>query len=99
MIMNIFAAILITIPILLPLLVGMHFDLVWLGIVLVLLVMIGQVTPPVAIVIYAVSGIAPDIPMGDMFKKVVILWMSEALVIIIVALAPAIVTFLPNLIK
>jgi C4-dicarboxylate transporter DctM subunit len=99
MIMNIFAAIMITIPILLPLLIGMHFDLVWLGIIMVLLVMIGQVTPPVAIVVYAVSGVAPDIPMGDIFKRVTILWLSEAFVIILVAALPAVALFLPNLMR
>ena len=75
------------------------FDLVWLGIIVVLLTMIGQVTPPVAIVVYAVSGMAPDIPMGDIFKRVGVLWMSEVLVIVIITFIPSIVLFLPNLLK
>jgi C4-dicarboxylate transporter, DctM subunit len=99
MIMNIFAAIMITIPILLPLLVHMQFDLVWLGIIIILLVMIGQVTPPVAIVVFAVTAMNPDIPMGAVFKRVTILWLAEAVVIAVIVLVPQIALFLPNLMR
>jgi TRAP-type C4-dicarboxylate transport system permease large subunit len=66
---------------------------------MILLVMIGQVTPPVAIVVFAVKATNPEIQLGAVFKRVTVLWIVEAVVIVLVILVPAIALFLPHLMK
>lgn len=97
MVMNIIAALLLTLPIILPTLTSLGFDLIWFGVISVLLVMIGQISPPVAIVAYATKGIAPDVALGTVFKGVLIFWATFVFALILLALFPQIALFLPNL--
>ena len=66
--------ILLTLPIFLPLVNSLGFDLIWFGIIIVLVVVMGMISPPVGITMYVVKGIAPDIPMATIFKGVLPFW-------------------------
>ena len=60
----------LTVPILYPLIIDLGFDGVWFGIVLVTLLNIGMVTPPVGINVYVVAGVAKDVPLMTIFRGV-----------------------------
>jgi len=96
-IMNIVAVVMLTIPILLPTLIALGFDLIWFGVLIVLVVMIGQLTPPVGVVCFIVKGMAPDMSLGDVFKGVTPLWIALIVGLLIIAFWPQIALFLPNL--
>ncbi len=88
--------ILMTAPILLPIITGAGFDPVWFGIIMTINMEIGLITPPVGLNLFVVNGIAPDVPT----KKV--LWGSVPYVlcmivgIVILSIFPEIVTWLPD---
>lgn len=68
MFMEVLPLIIITVPIFAPVVSSMGLDLVWFGVLIVMLGMIGMVTPPVGINLFAVSGIARDIPAGQIIR-------------------------------
>lgn len=65
MFMDASAAILVTVPILLPGLEALHIDLVWFGVILVINMEIGAVTPPVGMNLFVVKGLRPDYTIRD----------------------------------
>ncbi|WP_127104248.1 TRAP transporter large permease [Pararhodobacter zhoushanensis] len=60
----------ITLPLVLPIAQAMHIDLIWFGIVTVLAVEIGLLTPPLGLSVFVIKGALddPTIPLGDVFK-------------------------------
>jgi tripartite ATP-independent transporter DctM subunit len=91
------ALIIMTLPIFFPLIIELGFDPIWFGIVIVLDVGMGIITPPVAINVFVVSSVAKDIPVETIFKGiwpfVIALLTCSGLLIAF----PQIALWLPNL--
>jgi C4-dicarboxylate transporter DctM subunit len=87
----------ITIPLLLPLWLAAGFDLVWFGVVLMLIVIVSGITPPVGFVVYVVSGMVPEASSGGVFKSVIWFILPVLLCAGLVVAFPQIATFLPHL--
>ncbi|MEM8986921.1 MAG: TRAP transporter large permease subunit [Pseudomonadota bacterium] len=87
---------LLTLPILLPMLNAANLDLIWFGILVVKFIEIGLITPPVGLNVYAVKLIDPDIPLGSIFRGALWFLMSEAVVITLLIAFPVITLFLPQ---
>ena len=62
--------ILITAPVLHPMLVELGYDPVWLAVMVVITICLAGITPPVGMVVYALSGMIKDVPMSTIFKGV-----------------------------
>jgi len=90
--------ILLTLPIFLPLVSSLGFDLIWFGILNVLVVEMGMISPPVGITMFVVKGIAPDVPMGTIFKGVLPFWVATIVFAGLLLAFPAIALTLPSLI-
>jgi len=90
------AIILVTMPVLFPIITEFGFDPIWFGVVLTLNMEMGLITPPVGLNLYVVQGIAPDIPLRDILAGSLPYVGVLALGIIILALFPGLVTWLPN---
>ena len=90
------AIILVTMPVLFPIITELGFDPVWFGVVMTLNMEMGLITPPVGLNLYVVQGIAPDIPLRDILVGSLPYVGVLALGIIIFALFPGLVTWLPN---
>ncbi|MFA7467766.1 MAG: TRAP transporter large permease [Desulfotomaculaceae bacterium] len=92
------ALVLLTIPIFYPVVVTtLGYDPIWFGVIIVMVVAMGVITPPVGMNVYIIKGVAPDIPLEVIFKGI---WpFLAALVVCLVLLIafPQIATFLPNL--
>ncbi|MHB8964298.1 MAG: TRAP transporter large permease, partial [Saccharofermentanales bacterium] len=92
------ALILLTIPIFYPVAVEtLGYDPIWFGVIIVLVVAMGVITPPVGMNVFIVKGVAGDIPTEKIFKGV---WPFVYALLACVALLiafPQIVTFLPDL--
>ncbi|HPJ02263.1 MAG TPA: TRAP transporter large permease [Candidatus Limiplasma sp.] len=92
------ALILLTIPIFYPVAVNtLGYDPIWFGVIIVLVVAMGVITPPVGMNVFIVKGVAGDIPTETIFKGV---WPFVIALVACIALLiafPQIVTFLPNL--
>lgn len=89
--------ILLTIPIFFPVVVELGFDPIWFGIVIVLVVEMGMISPPVGITMFVVKSIAPDISMGTIFKGVLPFWLTTIIFAFLLVAFPEIALFLPNL--
>jgi len=95
-IMNIIPAMIITLPMVFPALLALGFDPIWLGVVMVITMEMGQITPPVGINVYGIASVAPDVPMGSIFKGILPFFLMMLLAIGILVLFPDIATILPN---
>jgi C4-dicarboxylate transporter DctM subunit len=86
--------ILLTLPVMIPLFKGAGFDMIWFGILVVKFVELGLVTPPLGLNVYAVRALAPDIPLGTLFKGVSWFILCELIVVALLILYPGMTSLL-----
>lgn len=91
------AIMVLTLPIIYPLITQLGFDGIWFGVIMVLIINVGVLTPPLGLSVYIISGIVKDIPIEKIFKGVIPTIIVMIVFIIILILIPEIVTFLPSL--
>ena len=87
----------ITLPIFFPVMVNMGFDPLWFGIIVVMVMCIGSLTPPIGIVVFVLSGAVKEVPIFTIFKGTLPFLLAMVILVIIMIIFPGIVTFLPNL--
>ena len=97
--MDIMAIVMLTMPIIYPLLKVFGIDPVWFGVLTVLTIMIGQVTPPVGVVVFVVSGLVKDVPAYSVFRGVTPFVISMIIALVILVAFPQISLWLPALMK
>jgi len=91
------ALMLLTTPILLPIIQGLGLSPIWFGIFLVRAMEIGFVHPPMGMNLYIIQGIAKDIPLGRIFKGVLPFLTADLIHLLLIILFPVIVLGLPEL--
>jgi C4-dicarboxylate transporter DctM subunit len=84
------------IPIFFPLLMKLQVDLIWFGVIVVLLAEMGVITPPVGVNVFVIKGIAPDVPLERIFKGIFPFLAALIVCLIILTVFPKIATFLPS---
>jgi len=87
---------LLTIPTLLPTLKAMGFDAVWFGIVLVVMIEFGQLTPPMGLNLFAIHSISGGRPFSDVVKGSVPYIALESVLVVLLYFFPTIALFLPS---
>jgi len=87
---------LVTTPLLLPVLQGLGYSPIWFGIFLVRAMEIGFVHPPIGMNLYVIQGIAPDIPLERIFKGVLPFLAADLLHLTLLMAVPAIALVLPR---
>jgi C4-dicarboxylate transporter DctM subunit len=95
--MDALTMILLTIPIFFPLAMSLGFSPVWFGVILVGMTEIALITPPIGMNVYAISGIAPDVPVTTIFKGVIPFLIADFCRMALYVLVPAVVLFLPSI--
>jgi tripartite ATP-independent transporter DctM subunit len=88
--------ILMTAPILLPIITAAGFDPVWFGVIVTINMEIGLITPPVGLNLFVVNAIAPDVPTSKVLWGSVPYVAMMILAIIILSIFPEIATWLPD---
>ena len=97
--MDAFAMIVLTVPPLFPVVLALGFDPIWYGIIIILFVEMGVITPPVGLNVYVVKGMLPHIPIETIFRGAAPYVVCEFIGCFILMIFPKIVTYLPGLIK
>ena len=97
MVMDELPMIMLTVPIFLPIISRLGFDLIWFGIFIVFTMKMGALTPPVGLNCFIISGVAKDIPLGTIYKGVIPFTLTIVVGVILILIFPQIVLFLPNL--
>ncbi|WP_163264133.1 TRAP transporter large permease [Chelativorans alearense] len=91
-----FAMLVLTMPIFFPIVVGLGFDPIWFGVLVVLTLEMGLISPPVGVNVFIVKSVAPNIPLRDIFAGVMPFWLVMLIAVILLVLFPQIALFLPN---
>lgn len=92
--------ILLTIPIFFPVVVNvLGYDPIWFGVIIVMVVAMGVITPPVGINVYVTKGVARDIPLETIFRGIWPFLAAAAICCGVLIVFPQLATFLPNLLK
>ncbi len=96
-VMNIMPMMMLTLPSIYPTIQALGFDGIWFGVITVIVMEMGMITPPIGLNIYTLATVAPDIPMSTMFKGVMPFFLGMCLCVLLIILFPQIALFLPNL--
>ena len=89
------AMILLTIPVVFPLVQQFGFDPVWFGILIVVVVEISLITPPIGMNIFVIRSMNPDVPISAIFRGVVPFIVADLVRLLIILLFPALILYLP----
>lgn len=98
MFMEPFGAMLVTLPVLLPVLNAQNIDLIWFGVFLVKLLEIGMITPPLGMNVFVIRNVASQYAsLADIFRGVAMFILADIVLIAFLVLVPDLVLFLPRL--
>jgi TRAP-type C4-dicarboxylate transport system permease large subunit len=86
----------LTLPIVFPAVVGLGYNPIWFGIILVKMCEICLITPPVGLNVYIVRSVAPNIPLEEIFRGIIPFVAMDILTVGVLIVFPQIVTFLPE---
>lgn len=93
MFMDSIAMLVITVPVVYPVIQALGIDPVWFGIITVLTVELGLMTPPVGMNVFVIKAMAPHVGLGEIFKGVTPFVISDLLRLTLLLLFPALSTF------
>lgn len=94
--MEAFAVMVITVPIVTPLVLSLGYDVVWWGIIMMMVVEVGMIHPPLGLNVFVLKSITPDIPIWTIYKGVMPFCAADLIKLILMVLVPAITLWLPS---
>ena len=89
--------ILLTVPIFYPVIEALHYNLIWFGVIIVVVTQMGVISPPVGVNVYVVSGIERDLPLQTVFKGAIPFLVCLVVAAAILVAFPQISLWLPSL--
>ena len=90
------AAMVITIPFVFPLITGMGYDPIWWGIINVVVMEMGMITPPIGLNVFVMHGMTKDVPLTTIYKGIGPFLVSDIVRLIILTLFPILTLWLPK---
>jgi C4-dicarboxylate transporter, DctM subunit len=93
------AAMFLTVPVFFPIVVGLGLDPIWFGVLVVIVVELGLITPPVGMNVFVVKSLVPDVGMWRIFAGVMPFVIANVVCLVLVIAFPSIATFLPSFVK
>jgi tripartite ATP-independent transporter DctM subunit len=88
---------LVGVPIAYPITTALGADPIWFAVCVIVAITLGMITPPVAINIFALKGVAKDIPIGVMYTGILPFVVSSLAILALIFFVPSLSTWLPNL--
>lgn len=99
MVMEPNSIIMLSVPIFVPVIKALGFDSLWFGVLFVVNMEMGFISPPFGLNLFYMKGVAPDdVTMMDLYRSVIPFIAIQAIVLILVMIFPQIILFLPNLV-
>jgi len=96
MFMDAIGMLLLTLPVVYPAVIGLGYDPIWFGIIVVKMCEVCLITPPIGLNCYVVAGVRPDIPLSDVFKGIGPFFIADILTLGLFLAFPGIITWLPD---
>jgi tripartite ATP-independent transporter DctM subunit len=105
MVMDSLSMILLTMPVFWPIVAGLDFGMdqeavrIWFGIISLIVVEVGLITPPVGLNVFVINSMARDVPMIETFRGVVPFLISDAVRVALIIVFPIVSLWLPQVLK
>ena len=96
-IMDCYAIMILTIPIIFPVIQTMQFDPIWFGVLMVIVLEVGLITPPVGLNVFVLKAAAPDVPLTVIFQGIWPFLIAALFAIVLLTVFPQIALFIPAL--
>jgi C4-dicarboxylate transporter, DctM subunit len=93
--MDAMAMIILTVPIVFPIVTALGFDPIWFGVVIVMTVELGLIHPPVGMNVFVIKSVIKDVNMSTIFVGVLPFVLTDIIRLVILVAFPAIATWLP----
>jgi tripartite ATP-independent transporter DctM subunit len=87
----------LTMPVIFPVIKALGFDPIWFGVICVIMMEAGLITPPVGLNVYTLAGVVKDVPMQTIFRGAAPFLISMIAVVILITIFPKIALFLPSM--
>ena len=91
------STILITVPVTLPLVIGIGYDGIWFGIFVTVMCTIGLISPPTGMTVFVIQAQHPDIPVARIYRGTLPFLVADLVLVALLIAAPGLVTWLPTL--
>ena len=98
-VMDCVAIMILTTPIIFPVISALGFDPIWYGVMMVVVLGVGLITPPVGLNVFVIRGVSGDIELGTIFAGIVPFLGACILAVILLVVFPEIALFIPDLMK
>lgn len=96
-IMEELSMILLTVPLFFPIIVGLGFDPVWFGVLIIALCEVGLICPPLGVNLFVVRSFAPEIPIGRLMQSIMPFVVADIFRVLLLAVFPILSLWLPSL--
>ncbi|MFO7600404.1 MAG: TRAP transporter large permease [Candidatus Desulfacyla sp.] len=95
-VMDCYAIMILTVPIIFPVIEALQFDPIWFGVLMVIVLEVGLITPPVGLNVFVLKAAAPNVPLTVIFRGILPFLGAALLLIILLILFPQLALFLPS---
>jgi tripartite ATP-independent transporter DctM subunit len=92
-----FAILVLMVPLCQPILESLGVDMIWFGVLIVITLEMGLISPPVGLNVFAVQSVARDVPLATVFRGIWPFWLAMLSAVLVIALFPQLATLLPAL--
>ena len=94
-VMDCYAIMILVLPILFPVVQALQFDPIWFGVIMVIVLEAGLITPPIGLNVFVLKAAAPNIPLSTVFRGIWPFLIAMLAVIVLLTIFPQIALFIP----
>lgn len=91
--------VLLTLPLFFPIVTGLGFDPIWFGVLIVMVIQIGIISPPVGMNLFVLNTLLPNVGLPNIFRGVAPFVLAQIVMLVLLVAFPSISLWLPSLIK
>ena len=91
-----FAILVLTVPIIQPIIEPLGINMIWFGVLMVICLEMGLISPPVGVNVFVVKGISDGVSLNTIFKGIWPFWFAMLICVVLIVLFPQIALILPN---
>lgn len=95
-VMDSFTVLIVTVPIVIPVILNMGYDIIWWGIINLAIVEMGLITPPFGLHLFVLKSMLPDVSLGKLYRGVLPFCTADALKLLLLFLFPILALWLPS---
>lgn len=95
-VMEVYSIMILTLPIVFPIIQALEFDPIWFGVMMVIVLEIGLITPPIGLNVFVLKGVAPDIQVETIFRGIWPFLIAAIVAMALIAAFPQIALYVPS---